>query len=395
VGIVEHVDNGIEGLQGGEEPPMTEIDIALEDVTKGFGEEIAVNSLSLGVQRGEFLSVIGPSGCGKTTTLRLIAGLEEQDSGRIVVRGESMDGVPPYRRQLGLVFQSFALFPHLDVLRNVEFGLRMRRVDGTERSERARRALHAVGLEGFEGRDVGRLSGGQMQRVAIARALVIEPTCILLDEPLGSLDAKLRIEMQGELKQLQRDMGITFVHVSHNQSEALAMADRIAVMSGGVFKQLGTPQEIYATPANRFVAEFVGQTNIFEGVVQSRHDGQVAVQTDVGSFAVARGEHPLGEGDRISFVVRPHLVRPVTEGGAAPDNTVNGEVVGLEYAGSAVTSTLRLPDGGEIKVEQHESLTREQAVPRHGERITVGWNSQDVYVLPPDGEDPEGGSEDE
>jgi len=365
---------------------MTEIDIALEQVSKRFGEAVAVDSVSLEVRHGEFLSVIGPSGCGKTTTLRLIAGLEEPDAGHVVVRGTPMDGVPPYERKLGLVFQSFALFPHLNVLQNVEFGLRMRRVDTNERSERARKALEAVGLEGFESRDVGRLSGGQMQRVGLARALVIEPACILLDEPLGSLDAKLRIEMQGELKQLQRDMGITFVHVSHNQSEALAMADRIAVMSSGEFKQLGTPQEIYSAPANRFVAEFVGQTNIFEGVVKGRQDGHATVLTDVGSFAVPGEQRTLGEGDRIAFVVRPHLVRPVGEGTPIPDNTVDGEVVGLEYAGSAVTSTLRLPDGEEIKVEQHESLTHEQAIPRHGDRLRVGWSSDDVYVLPTKGE---------
>jgi spermidine/putrescine transport system ATP-binding protein len=223
-----------------------------------------------------------------------------------------------------------------------------------------------------------------MQRVGLARALVIEPACILLDEPLGSLDAKLRIEMQGELKQLQRDMGITFIHVSHNQSEALAMADRIAVMSLGEFKQLGTPHEIYAAPANRFVAEFVGQTNIFEGVVvESKANGRATVRTDAGSFVVPAGQRPLGEGDRITFVVRPHLVRPVRDEGPNLENTVAGEVVGLEYAGSVVTSTLRLVEGaGEIKVEQHESLSRRQDAPRHGERATVGWRADDIYVLP-------------
>jgi spermidine/putrescine transport system ATP-binding protein len=362
---------------------MTEIDIALEGVTKSFGDTVAVKSLSLEVRRGEFLSVIGPSGCGKTTTLRLIAGLDLADSGRITVRGMRMEGVPPYERNIGLVFQSFALFPHLDVLQNVEFGLRMRGVNGAERSKRARKALAEVGLEGFERRDVAQLSGGQMQRVGLARALVIEPACILLDEPLGSLDAKLRIEMQGELKQLQRELDITFIHVSHNQSEALAMADRIAVMSDGVFKQLGTPQEIYAAPTNRFVAEFVGQTNIFEGVVEAQSDGRATVLTDAGSFVVPAGQRPLGEGDRVTFVVRPHLVRPVPQDGPRPENIVQGEVVGLEYAGSVVTSTLRLIDGeGEIKVEQHESLSRREAVPRHGERATVGWTADDIYVLP-------------
>jgi spermidine/putrescine transport system ATP-binding protein len=361
---------------------MTEIDIALEGVTKGFGDTVAVDSVSLDVRRGEFLSIIGPSGCGKTTTLRLIAGLDQPDSGHVVVRGKSMDGVPAYERNLGLVFQSFALFPHLTVLQNVEFGLRMRKVGATDRAGRARKALKEVGLEGFEGRDVAQLSGGQMQRVGIARALVVEPACILLDEPLGSLDAKLRVEMQGELKQLQRDMGITFVHVSHNQSEALAMADRMAVMNRGELKQLGTPREVFGAPSNRFVAEFVGQTNIFEGVVESTRDGRATVLTDAGSFVVPGDQRPIGEGERISFVIRPHLVRPVAEQAPTPENTVTGEVVGLEYAGSLMTSTLRLRDGGEIKVEQHGSLSREQTLASHGERTTVGWDADDVYVLP-------------
>lgn len=363
---------------------MTEIDIALEGVNKRFGETTAVDSISLQVRRGEFLSVIGPSGCGKTTTLRLIAGLDEPDSGQILIKGKPMEGIPPYERGLGLVFQSFALFPHLNTLQNVEFGLRMRGTSPEERKKRARKALKAVGLEGFENRDVGQLSGGQMQRIGLARALVIEPASILLDEPLGSLDAKLRIEMQGELKELQREMGITFIHVSHNQSEALAMADRIAVMNLGEIKQLGTPQEVFGAPANRFVAEFVGQTNIFEGTVESQENGRATVRTDVGSFTVS-AQRRLGEGERITFVVRPHLVTPVPEEGSSLENMVAGEVVGMEYAGSLVTSTLRLPDGGEIKVEQHGSETREQALERHGERATVGWKAEDVYVLPTTG----------
>jgi ABC-type Fe3+/spermidine/putrescine transport system ATPase subunit len=360
---------------------MTEIDIALDAVTKRFGETTAVNSISLEVQRGEFLSLIGPSGCGKTTTLRLIAGLEEPDSGQIVIKGEPMEGMPPYERGLGLVFQSFALFPHLNTLQNVEFGLRMRGISADERLERARKALSAVGLEGFEERDVAQLSGGQMQRVGLARALVIEPASILLDEPLGSLDAKLRIEMQGELKELQRDMGITFIHVSHNQSEALAMADRMAVMNLGDIEQLGTPQEVFGAPASRFVAEFVGQTNIFEGTVESQQNGRATVRTDVGSFTVS-AQRRLGEGEPITFVVRPHLVRPVAEEGTSLENTVSGEVVGLEYAGSLVTSTLRMRDGGEIKVEQHGSMSFEQVLGRHGESARVGWKADDVYVLP-------------
>ena len=231
---------------------VAEADVRLQDVTKRFDDVTAVDRVTLDVYRGEFVSIIGPSGCGKTTTMRMIAGLDQPDAGEVIIRGPAMQGVPPYERNVALVFQSFALFPHLDVLGNVEFGLRMRGVAQAERRERgADVPCETVGYGGFERRRVGQLSGGQRQRVALARALVVEPALILLDEPLGSLDARLRIEMQSELKSLQQQLGITFIHVSHNQGEALAMADRIVVMNEGRFEQVDTPQRRSTAPRAR------------------------------------------------------------------------------------------------------------------------------------------------
>ena len=266
---------------------MDGYDVELRNATKRFGDLAAVDDVSLAVKTGEFVSIIGPSGCGKTTTMRMIAGLDQPDAGEVIIRGQPMQGVPPYERNVALVFQSFALFPHLDVLGNVEFGLRMRGVDKTQRRERAQRALRTVGLDGFERRRVGQLSGGQRQRVALARALVVEPALILLDEPLGSLDARLRIDMQSELKSLQQQLGITFIHVSHNQGEALAMADRIVVMNEGRFEQVDVPAAIYGSPRTRFVAQFVGTNNIFDGPVVGRADGRARVQTPDGELLVA------------------------------------------------------------------------------------------------------------
>jgi len=361
---------------------MPEADVQLIGVTKRFGSITAVDAVDLEVYRGEFLSIIGPSGCGKTTTMRLVAGLDQPDAGHILIRGRRMEGVPPYQRNVGLVFQSFALFPHLNVLENVAFGLRMRGEPLERREGKSFKALRAVGMESLARRGVEQLSGGQKQRVALARALVVEPALILLDEPLGSLDAKLRIEMQSELKSLQRQMGITFIHVSHNQSEALVMADRIAVMNEGRFEQIGPPQAIYQQPHTRFVAEFVGRNNIFEGQVIQARNGTVRVQTRHGAFAAA-ADGGVMVGQKATFVVRADLMRPVATSSAnSAENTISGVIKGLEYAGSVVLMVLDLGDGGELKVEQHESLSRGETAPRHGASVTVRWMANDAYLLP-------------
>jgi spermidine/putrescine transport system ATP-binding protein len=358
---------------------MDGYDVELRNATKRFGDVVAVDDVSLAVKTGEFVSIIGPSGCGKTTTMRMIAGLDQPDAGEVIIRGQAMQGVPPYERNVALVFQSFALFPHLDVLGNVEFGLRMRGVTKTERQERAKQALRTVDLGGFERRRVGQLSGGQRQRVALARALVVEPALILLDEPLGSLDARLRIDMQSELKSLQQQLGITFIHVSHNQGEALAMADRIVVMNEGRFEQVDAPAAIYGTPRTRFVAEFVGTNNIFDGPITGMTDGRAMVSTPAGDLVVAT-HGDARQRDQLSFVVRADRLRWLEDDRHA-DNELETVVRAIEYTGSLSTISLAPPSGGLVKMEQHESLLRHRA-PRHGETLRVGWDADDGFVLP-------------
>jgi spermidine/putrescine transport system ATP-binding protein len=358
---------------------MDGYDVELRNATKRFGDVVAVDDVSLAVKTGEFVSIIGPSGCGKTTTMRMIAGLDQLDAGEVIIRGKHMQGVPPYERNVALVFQSFALFPHLDVLGNVEFGLRMRGVDKTTRRERARRALRTVGLDGFERRHIGQLSGGQRQRVALARALVVEPALILLDEPLGSLDARLRVDMQSELKSLQQQLGITFIHVSHNQGEALAMADRIVVMNEGRFEQVDTPAAIYGSPRTRFVAEFVGTNNIFDGPVTSVEGDGITVSTSAGDLLIAANGDARSR-EHLSFVVRADRLRWLDDGASA-DNELEAVVLAIEYTGSLSTISLSLPSGALLKMEQHESLLRRHT-PRHGETLRVGWDAGDGFVLP-------------
>ena len=245
---------------------MTSAAIKLDQVTKTFdGRVMAVDAVTLDIAAGEFFSLLGPSGCGKTTSLRMIAGFEHPDSGRVHVGGRDITDLPVHRRDMGMVFQSYALFPHRTVAENVAFGLRMREVPKPEIERRVAAALAQVALTGFESRKPGQLSGGQQQRVALARALVVEPPVLLCDEPLGALDRKLRQQMQFELKELQKRLGVTLVFVTHDQEEALAMSDRIAVMNGGKVEQVGTPTEIYERPRTRFVADFIGEINILEG----------------------------------------------------------------------------------------------------------------------------------
>ncbi|MEZ5666072.1 MAG: ABC transporter ATP-binding protein [Alphaproteobacteria bacterium] len=361
---------------------MPEADVQLRGVSRRFDRVLAVNDVDLEVHRGEFLSVIGPSGCGKTTTMRLIAGLDQPDSGQIIIRGARMEGVPPYRRNVGLVFQSFALFPHLTVQRNVEFGLRMRGVPAGEREKKALAGLRAVGMQDLARRSIDQLSGGQRQRVALARALVVEPALILLDEPLGSLDARLRIEMQSELKSLQRRMGITFIHVSHNQGEALVMADRIAVMNEGRFEQVDPPQTIYNEPKTRFVAEFVGRNNLLDGTIGTISAGKIGVDTPHGTFVIDQGGRDLQVGQQVTMVVRADLMRSHIGDEPTAENTLTGTIKGLEYAGSVILLVLDLGNGKELKVEQHESLSKGQSAPRHGDSLTVSWSSADGHLLP-------------
>ena len=271
------------------------VGIALEGVSKRFGKTAAVSDVTLAIDEGEFFSLLGPSGCGKTTTLRMIAGFEVPDEGRIVLQGRDVTAVAPNKRPLNMVFQQYALFPHMSVHDNVAFGLKVKRVPRREHGDRIREILRVVALEGLERRRPQQLSGGQQQRVALARALVNRPAALLLDEPLGALDVKLRRQMQSELKRIQHELGTTFVYVTHDQEEALAMSDRIAVMNGGKVDQIGGPREIYEHPQTAFVADFIGSLNAFD----------ITVDELVGGFAVARP----AAGERVVVAVEPGVRR--------------------------------------------------------------------------------------
>ena len=281
-------------------------DVELRAVTKRFGSLKAVNAVSLKVRKGEFLSLLGPSGCGKTTSLRLIAGFEQPDEGEILIGGTDAVGTPPYRRDVNTVFQQYALFPHLSVLDNVAYGLKQRKVGKSERHARARKALELVRMTGREMHRPTMLSGGQQQRVALARALVMSPRVLLLDEPLGALDLKLRKEMQIELKRIQDQVGITFIYVTHDQGEALSMSDRVAVMSNGVIEQIDEPRVIYDRPLTPFVADFIGDMNFLTGEVVEAADGGFAI--DAGAGVVVRGRGQAAKGTRMRVGIRPERI---------------------------------------------------------------------------------------
>jgi spermidine/putrescine ABC transporter ATP-binding subunit len=317
--------------------------VELQGCSRAYGSVRAVEALDLAVLEGEFLSLLGPSGCGKTTTLNLIAGFVEPTAGRILIDGEDVTGRPAHLRGLGVVFQSYALFPHLSVFENVAFGLRERRVPGAAVTQRVSEALALVRLEGRERQRPAELSGGMQQRVALARALVYRPRVVLLDEPLAALDKRLREEMRDELRAIQRSVGITTVFVTHDQTEALGLSDRIAVMRGGRIVQLGAPREIYERPATRFVADFIGASTVLRG----RAVGPDRVEIAHGSILRVTGTRALAPGAEVELAIRPERVRLA----AAPgDNTVEARIEGLVYQGAQTELTARLADGQRVLV---------------------------------------------
>jgi spermidine/putrescine transport system ATP-binding protein len=354
---------------------MAESLVEIDAVTKRFDKFVAVENINLTIQRGEFLAIMGPSGCGKTTTLRMLAGLELPTEGDIRLGGTSLLDVPAHKRDTPMVWQSLALFPFLNVRENVEFGLKMR---GVDRPERKRRALDWIGrleLAEFAERNVDTLSGGQRQRVALARALVTEPRILLLDEPLSALDASLKVRMQGLMVKLQRDLGITFVYVTHSHAEAFSMADRVVIMSKGHIEQIGTPVDVYRRPASRFVAEFVGASNIFSGTVAGTESGLTTVDTAHGSFRLP-GNRTAGA--TITFVVPEDQI---SLGSAAPsDNRLTGTVIGEEFLGAAVRLYVDLGGGAEVRLllgKEHDL----QAL-RSGSSVELGWQPKAAFVLP-------------
>ena len=362
------------------EAPSTKA-IVLEDVVKRYGDTPAVRGVSLEIAAGEFVALMGPSGCGKTTTLRLIAGLEKPSEGRIFIDGELVNDKRPWKRDTPLVWQNFALFPFLTVAKNVEFGPKMRRVPKRLRDEQVARVLEAVGITRLADRRIDQLSGGEKQRVGLARAVVNEPRVLLLDEPLASLDAHLRVRMQSELRGLQQRLGITFLYVTHSQSEALSMADRIVVMDGGVIKQIGSPREIYREPENRFVAEFVGANSILSGEVVAVEGEEVAIKTPLATFTVraANGRAP-GISERASFLLYADRIATEFDEVTHPNRAV-GVLRGREFVGATLTFLLELEDGTELKIQKSESESSRIQIGL-GDSLAVSWDSSAAYLLP-------------
>jgi spermidine/putrescine transport system ATP-binding protein len=348
-------------------------DVRLEAVTKRFDDVVAVDELTLEVPRGAFFALLGPSGCGKTTTLRMIGGFEEPTEGTIFLGDRDVTGLPPYRRDVNTVFQSYALFPHLTIFENVAFGLRRRGVKGNDLRGQVTKILELVQLAGFERRKPRQLSGGQQQRVALARALVNSPRVLLLDEPLGALDLKLRKEMQLFIKALQHDLGITFIHVTHDQEEAMTMADSIAVMNAGHIEQLGSPDELYERPVTPFVARFLGVSNLLEGEA----DGDGAVRLKDGTVVRAPA---AGQKGAVAIGIRPEKIRL----GAGEENRLSGEVSERAYIGVSTQYIVKTTHG---PITVYVQNTDQQAVSvQPGDQVTVSWSPDATFVVNPEEE---------
>jgi spermidine/putrescine transport system ATP-binding protein len=363
-------------------------DVEILDVTKRFGDVTAVDRMHLRIARGSFYSLLGPSGCGKTTTLRMIAGFEQPTEGEILLAGQPIAGVPPYRRNVNTVFQHYALFPHMDVAQNVGYGLRQRKIGRDEEKRRVAEALALVRLSGYERRRTWEMSGGQQQRVALARALVNHPTVLLLDEPLGALDLKLRKEMQLELKALQREVGITFVYVTHDQEEALTMSDVIVVMKDGLIQQQGGPTELYERPVNRFVADFIGSSNFLTGTVASLDgDERVTVTTDHGLTLRGQVTDPsatVAAGQAVTVVTRPERLEVGPDGDATPAGwtAVMGRIRQGTYLGDQTEFRVQTDQAGELIVRrQNAAGARTSQGLGPGDLVTVRWQEEANLVL--------------
>jgi spermidine/putrescine transport system ATP-binding protein len=353
--------------------PAATSDVRLEHVTKHFEDVIAVDDLSLEIERGSFFALLGPSGCGKTTTLRMIGGFEEPSTGAIYLGDAEVSGTPPYKRDVNTVFQSYALFPHLSIFENVAFGLRRKGDRGGDLRTKVEHMLELVQLGGYGKRKPRQLSGGQQQRVALARALVNSPRVLLLDEPLGALDLKLRKEMQLFIKALQNDLGITFIHVTHDQEEAMTMADRIAVMNKGRIEQLGAPDELYERPRTSFVAGFLGSSNLLPGTVA----GSDAVRLDDGTTVRVRGGTLNGRTGRVAVGIRPEKIRPDDQ----EANGLPGVVKERAYIGVSTQYIVETRNGDVTVVVLND---RPGTVPHDpGDRLTLSWDPEATFVVDP------------
>jgi spermidine/putrescine transport system ATP-binding protein len=352
-------------------------DVELIEVSKHFKEVVAVDRVSMTVVRGEFISLLGPSGCGKTTTLRMIAGLESPTSGEILLQGQSALRIPPYQRPTNMVFQQYALFPHMTVFDNVAYGLTLLKMDKGSIRNKVTELLNLVQLSGLENRYPHQLSGGQQQRVALGRGLARDPAVLLLDEPLGSLDLVLRREMQIELKKLQQKVGISFVYVTHDQEEALAMSDRIAVMHQGRIVQMASSRELYERPATRFVAEFVGENNVLPVTIKATNVDGVVLDLD-GSLVFAPADSPGQAGQEVSVCVRADRIR-VAGAAQACRNQLHARLLQAVFRGTTVKWLVQLPAGLEITISTPIDESVEQ--PQPGGHLMIGWNPADMLIL--------------
>jgi len=352
-------------------------ELEIRNLVKRFTPQSVVGPISLKVAAGEFVSLLGPSGCGKTTTLRCIAGFETPSEGSILLTGAAIERQPPNRRNIGLVFQNYALFPHLTIFENVAFGLRLRRIGKAELIQRVGQALELVGLPDLGGRYPRQLSGGQQQRIAIARSVVLEPRILLFDEPLSNLDLKLRLAMRKELRELQRRLGTTAVYVTHDQGEALALSDRIVVMSNGRIEQIGSPREIYERPANTFVADFIGGSNLIDAVVMDVDAGATIIRTD-GGLTLRASRTASRVGDRVVAMVRPERVRLIADAEVAAENRLNARIKELTYLGQDFQLAIDVPPEQELMVVARACAERGLAA---GDQVVVAVDATDVLVL--------------
>ncbi len=360
--------------------------IELRGISKRYGKERVVDGVSALIAPGEFFSLLGPSGSGKTTTLLMIAGFADVDEGEILVDGDDIVGIPPQRRGFGMVFQNYAIFPHLNVFENVAFPLRARKRPVDEIHERVTAALELVRLDRFGERFARQLSGGQQQRVAIARAIVFQPSVVLMDEPLGALDKNLRYEMQVEIKEIQRRLGMTVVYVTHDQEEAMNMSDRIAIMNNGRIEQVGRPSDIYENPANPFIARFLGEANLIDGVIESIGDSVATLKTAGGAVFRARAEPPLRVGDNAHLFVRPERVS-LAPAPAAPDDdgAVDGRLLQTAFLGNILRHTVEIEPGMRVTVDVQNAggdPVHGRGAARVGDTVALSWRVADGLILP-------------
>jgi spermidine/putrescine transport system ATP-binding protein len=358
--------------------------VRLERVTKRFGDFTAVREMDLDIPRGEFFTMLGPSGCGKTTTLRMVAGFEDPSEGRVLLSGEDVTDLPAFRRPTNTVFQSYALFPHRSVEKNVAFGLERQKVDRDEIRRRVGEELERVGLAAEAQRKPAQLSGGQQQRVALARALVNRPEVLLLDEPLGALDLKLRKQLQVELKRIQRDVGITFVYVTHDQEEALTMSDRIAVMNRGVVEQVADPETVYERPGTTFVAGFIGVSNLMPGEVVSSNGAGTQMRLDAGPTVKALDSGGVSAGERAHAVVRPEKLELHQAGGSAGGErpSVEGQVESSLYLGTATQMVVKLGDGTRMTVlVPNADAEARRDLPAAGDPARLSWSDENIHIV--------------